>query len=285
MVTLGLASALLASALFNIGIALQGLEARRTPANEALRLSLLWRLLRRPRWIVGLLLGIVGIGPQVLALRLAPFVVVQTSLAAGLLLLLVLGVHAFGEHVGHAEIGGVLCIIAGVGLVSWGAPPHSEAHRGAFAVVGVVAALTAAGLFPFFVKGTRFDSGMGAIIASGSGFGATNVATKLMSDDLGLHHWSQAAGWASVGVIMGVAATVTGMTAFQRRDATTVVPVSTAIQIFLPVLLEPLFLREHWTQVPYAGGPLAGGLLGALVGSVLVSRTRAVGDLAAAAQR
>lgn len=285
MIVLGVASALLASALFNVGIALQGLEARSAPASESLRLSLLARLLRRPRWLVGLLLGIVGIGPQVLALGLAPFVVVQTSLAAGLLLLLVLGVHAFGEDVGYVEIGGVVCIIAGVGLVSWGAPPHSEAHRGAFAVVGVVAGLSAAGLFPFVVKRTRFDTGMGAIVASGCGFGATNVATKLMSDDIGLHHWFPALGWAVVGVIMGVAATVTGMTAFQRRDATTVVPVSTAVQIFLPVLLEPLFLREHWTRVTYVGGPLVGGLVVALVGSVLVSRTRAVGDLAAAAQR
>lgn len=285
MITLGLASALLASALFNIGIALQGLEARSAPASEALRLSLLGRLLRRPRWIAGFLLGIIGIGPQVLALRLAPFVIVQTSLAAGLLLLLVLGVRAFGEHVGYGEIAGVACIIAGVGLVSWGAPPHHEAHRGASAVLGVVAALAAAGLFPFFVKGTRFDSGMGAIIASGCGFGATNVATKLMSDDLGFHHWWPAAGWACFGVIMGVAATVTGMTAFQRRDATTVVPVSTAVQIFLPVLLEPLFLREHWAEVTYAGGPLAAGLVAALIGSILVSRTRAVGALAAAAQR
>lgn len=285
MVTLGLASALLASALFNIGVALQGLEARRTPANEALRLSLLARLLRRPRWIAGSVLGIVGIGPQVLALRLAPFVVVQTALAGGLLLLLVLGVHAFGEHVGRSEIAGVVCIIAGVGLVSWGAPPHHEAHRGPFAVVGVLAGLAAAGLFPFSIKGTRFDSGMGAIIASGCGFGATNVATKLMSDDVGLHHWFPAVAWAFVGVIMAVAATLTGMTAFQRRDATTVVPVSTAVQIFLPVLLEPLFLREHWEEVVYAGGPLAGGLVVALIGSVVVSRTRAVGDLAAAAQR
>lgn len=285
MVTLGLASALLASALFNIGVALQGLEARKTPANEALRLSLLGRLLRRPRWIAGLLLGIVGIGPQVLALRLAPFAVVQTALAGGLLLLLVLGVRAFGEHVGPTEVAGVVFIIAGVGLVSWGAPPHHEAHRGALAVVGVVAGLAGAGLFPFFTKGTKFDSGMGAIIASGCGFGATNVATKLMSDDVGLHHWFPAAGWALVGLVMGVAATVTGMTAFQRRDATTVVPVSTAVQIFLPVLLEPLFLREHWANVTYAGGPLAGGLVAALIGSVLVSRTRAVGNLAAAAQR
>ena len=285
MFVLGLAAALLAAVLFNVGIALQGLEARAAPASLGLRLSLLGRLLRRPRWILGLILGIAGIGPQVLALATAPFIVVQTALATGLLLLLVLGVRAFGEHVGPLEIVGVAAIIGGVGLVSWGAPAHTEAHRGGAAVIAVVAALSVVGVLPFLVRGTRLDTGMGAIVASGCGFGATNVATKLMSDDVGLRHWTSAAAWAIVGLIMGVVATLTGMTAFQRRDATTVVPVSTAVQTFLPIVLEPFFLREHWASADYGGGPIAAGVVVALLGAVLVSRTRAVSNLAAAAQR
>jgi len=285
MFVLGLVSALLASVLFNVGIALQGLEARATPSTFGLRLSLLGRLLRRPRWILGLVLGIVGIGPQVLALATAPFVVVQTALAVGLLLLLVLGVRAFGEHVGPAEVIGVGGIIVGVGLVSWGAPPHTEIHRSGAAVIGVVAGLSFVGVLPFFVRGTRLDTGMGVILASGCGFGATNVATKLMSDDIGLHHWTNAVAWAVVGVIMGIAATVTGMSAFQRCNATTVVPVSTAVQIFLPIVLEPFFLREHWTAAAYGGAPIGAGIVLALLGSVLVSRTRAVSELASAPQR
>jgi len=285
MFVLGLAAALLAAVLFNVGIALQGLEARAAPASLGLRLSLLGRLLRRPRWILGLILGIAGIGPQVLALATAPFIVVQTALATGLLLLLVLGVRAFGEHVGPLEIVGVAAIIGGVGLVSWGAPAHTEAHRGGAAVIAVVAALSVVGVLPFLVRGTRLDTGMGAIVASGCGFGATNVATKLMSDDVGLRHWTSAAAWAIVGLIMGVVATLTGMTAFQRRDATTVVPVSTAVQTFLPIVLEPFFLREHWASADYGRGPIAAGVVVALLGAVLVSRTRAVSNLAAAAQR
>jgi hypothetical protein len=80
----GLAAGLVGSVLFNLGIALQGLEARETPRSSALRPSLLGRLIRRPRWVLGLALGFVGIVPQVLAFATAPFVVVQTALAAGL---------------------------------------------------------------------------------------------------------------------------------------------------------------------------------------------------------
>jgi len=49
MLAIGLLFGLLASILFNVGIALQALEARATPPEEGLRLSLLMRLLRRRR--------------------------------------------------------------------------------------------------------------------------------------------------------------------------------------------------------------------------------------------
>jgi len=281
---LGLLAALVASALFNVGIALQGIEARDTPKKLSLRVGLLTRLLRRKRWVLGWLLGIVGIGPQVLALAWAPFIVVQPALASGLLILLFIGSRMFDEHVGWLETAGVFAIIAGVTLVAWGAPAHTEAHRTGAAVIAVVGALTLAGFFPFFVRGTRWDTGMGAIVASGAGFAASNVATKLLSDDIGNGHYWIAAGWAVAGLVSGVAATITGMTAFQRRPATTVVPVSTAVQTFLPIVLEPFFLREAWTTATYDGVPIAAGMLVALVGTVIISRTRAVADLSAATQ-
>jgi uncharacterized membrane protein len=151
-------------------------------------------------------------------------------------------------------------------------------------VIAVVAGLTAAGFYPFFVRGTRLDTGMASVVASGAGFAASNVATKLLSDDFGTGHYLIAATWAVVGLISGVAATITGMTAFQRRPATTVVPVSTAVQTFLPIVLEPLFLREHWASARLDGMPIAIGMLLAFAGTIVVSRTQAVSELSAGAQ-
>jgi uncharacterized membrane protein len=277
---IGLTAALVASVLFNVGLALQALEARATPKSLSLRFSLLVRLLRRPQWLIGWVLGIVGIGPQVLALATAPFVVVQPALAAGLLLLLWIGSSKLGEHVGAPEWIGVIAIVAGVALVAAGAPTHTEMHRGILAVAGVVLALSIPGLVPFAVRGTRFDSALLVMIASGTGFAATNVATKLMSDDFGSRDFAGATIWAAVGLGMGVAATLTGMTAFQRRPATVVVPLTTAVQTFLPIMMEPLFLREHWTSAPLGGAPIAVGLLVSVVGTTLLARTRAVSKLA-----
>jgi drug/metabolite transporter (DMT)-like permease len=284
MLVVGLAAALVASALFNIGIALQGIEARSAPKKLGLRVSLLTTLFRSRRWVLGWVLGVVGIGPQLVALAYAPFVVVQPALALGLLILLFIGSRLFGERVTWLEVAAVGGIIGGLALVAWGAPPHTEAHRGGAAVIAVVAGLTAVGFYPFFVRGTRLDTGMASIVASGAGFAATNVVTKLLSDDVGQGRYLIAAAWAAVGLISGVAATITGMTAFQRRPATTVVPVSTAVQTFLPIMLEPLFLREHWASARLDGVPITIGLLLALGGTILVSRTEAVSRLSAAAQ-
>jgi uncharacterized membrane protein len=283
MFAVGLAAALVASSLFNVGIALQGIEARSAPKKLGLRVSLLTFLFRRKRWVLGWILGVVGIAPQVLAFADAPFVVVQPALASGLLILLFIGSRMFGEHVDWVEVVGVSAIIGGVTLVAWGAPPHVEAHRNGWALIAVVAGLTAVGLFPFAARGTRWDTGMGSIVASGAGFAASNVATKLFSDDLGSGHYVIATAWAVLGLLSGIAATITGMSAFQRRRATTVVPVSTAVQTFLPIILEPFFLREHWTSAKFGGAPIGIGLLVALIGTVVVSRTRAVSELSAAA--
>jgi drug/metabolite transporter (DMT)-like permease len=279
----GLGAALLASVLFNVGIVLQALDARAAPRALGLRVALLGRLLRRPRWLLGLALGLVGVWPQVVAYAKAPFVVVQPVLAVGLLIVLALGVRVLAEPVGWRELAGVVSIIGGVALVAWGAPAHSEAHRGGVAVIAVAAGLSLAGLVPFFVRGTWLDTGMLAIVATGFGFGAANVATKLVGDDFAANHYANAAAWGAVGLGMAVAATIVNMTAFQRRAATVVVPVSTAIQTFMPIVLEPLFLREHWGSAALDGAPLAAGLAIALLGSVLISGTRAVSDLIAAA--
>jgi drug/metabolite transporter (DMT)-like permease len=280
--TLGLAAALAASVFFNVGVALQALDAREEPPEQGMRLSLLGRLLRRPRWLLGFVLGALGFPLEVLAFAKAPFVVVQPALAAGLILLLVLGVRILGERVGRIEVVGVGAIIVGMALVAWGAPDHTEAHRGVAAIVSVVGALSILALVPFALRGSRFDGAAIAILGSALGFAASNVATKLMSDEFNADRKLAAFVWLLVAFVTGIAAIVTEMTALQRAKATVVVPVSFAIQTFLPIVLEPLFLRERWATVDYYGAPLMSGMVLLLAGTLAVARTRAVTELVAA---
>jgi hypothetical protein len=60
--------------------------------------------------------------------------------------------------------------------------------------------------------------------------------------------------------------------------------VSTAVQTFLPILLEPLFLREDFASATLDGAPIAIGLLHTLAGTIVVSRTPAVSELSAVTQ-
>ena len=277
----GLLAALAAGVLFNVGSALQALDAREAPADEGLRLRLLARLARRRRWIAGLVLGGLGFGLQVLAFARAPFVVVQPALAAGLVVLVALGARVLGERVTRGELAGIAAIGLGIGLLAWGAPAHNESLRSGAGAISVMAVLTVLAVAPFLLRGGRLDSAMLVIVASALGFGATNIATKLLSDDAAASHWVLAAAWGAVAAAVGVAATVTEMTALQRRRATTVIPISFGLQTFLPILIEPLYLRERWDTVALVGAPLASGLALVLAGSIALTRTRAVSELAA----
>jgi drug/metabolite transporter (DMT)-like permease len=277
----GLGAALVAAGLFNVGVALQAVEARKAPKRLGLKVGILGHLLRRPLWLLGVALGLVGIAPQVLALAWAPFAVVQTALAAGIVLLVFIGVRFLGERVGRRTLAGVGLLIAGVALVSWGAPAHSEGHRGGIALIAVVSATALLAVAPFALKRVGGDRGMVLVFAAGVAFAGTNIATKLGSDDVGLRHWWNAAAWGIAATVLAIVATVTGMTAFQKCAATVAVPISTAVQTFLPIVLEPIFLREHYRSVTTQLVPIAAGVLIAAIGVTLVGSDPNVAELAA----
>ena len=145
----------------------------------------------------------------------------------------------------------------------------------------VVAATAIVGFAPFVLRQIGVEHGLVLAIASGVGFAGANIATKLASDDFGSRHWVNAACWSVVLVVLGIAATLTSMSAIQRSAATMVVPVSTAVQTFVPIVLEPLFLREHYESLATQLLPVGAGVVIAVAGVVLVGRDRAVSDLAA----
>src|SRR5436309_2996867 len=158
---LGVACACVASILFDLGVALQALEARSVSHRHSLRPSLLGRLVARPRWVFATLLAGAGWPFHVAALVLAPLTVVQPALAIGLLLLLVLGDRMLGERVGAREVVAVMAIVIGVAGMAWAAPDHASTHGGP-ARVGPALAAIGAGL----LGSTRAVSGL---VAAGHG--------------------------------------------------------------------------------------------------------------------
>ena len=112
--------------------------------------------------MLGAVLGLVGIAPQVLAYSDAPFIVIQPALIAGMLLLVIFGEKILDEPVGTPELIGMLAIIGGIALLAWGAPNHAETHRSAVAVLSVVAGLCLLGLLPFALARDALEFGAAA---------------------------------------------------------------------------------------------------------------------------
>src|SRR3954452_7731251 len=121
-VVAGVALAAVASVLFNLAIVIQAREAREVHQDPGVQVGLLIRLLRRPRWLLGTLLGLLAFPLQTIALLWAPLTAVQPADAAGLLVLLFLGARLLHERVGRREIVAVACIAVGIVVLTIAAP-------------------------------------------------------------------------------------------------------------------------------------------------------------------
>ena len=271
--------------MYNLGVALQALEARATPAAQGLRVSLIGRLARRPRWLAGTALGLAGWPLQAAALLLAPLTVVQPALAFGLVLLLVLGARTLDERVGARDVLAVAAIVAGVAYLAAVAPEASTQHVGGWPLAGALAALGAVALAPYALRRRRGVGGMAAALSAGAAFAWSGLSTKFVADALSAHQWLAAASWTlATGASSGLAL-LSEMSALQRRPATQVAPFVFVVQVVIPVLAAPLLTGESWAGAPLGAAGIILGLAIVIGGAVALTAARAVRALVDAEPR
>jgi drug/metabolite transporter (DMT)-like permease len=276
-----MAAACAASAMYNVAIALQALEAREVPPEHGLRPSLLLRLLRRRRWLAGAALNLLGWPLQTVALLWAPLTVVQPCLAAGLLLLLAIGTRVLHEHVGRREIISILMIIFGVVGLGFAAPHRTTNEASAVTVAIVLGVIGLLALLPYVLSVARRSTGLPVAISAGLAFAWSGISTKLLADGLATGDWTPIVAWAAAtGVAAGIG-TASEMTALQSRGATEVAPLVFVIQLLVPALLAPLLVNEPWGATPLGGAVLAVSLLVVAAGSALLASSRVVTALTA----
>jgi hypothetical protein len=272
---LGIMAAVGASTLYSLGVALQAMDAKQTPRHEYLRLGLARNLVKRGRWLFGTGLSLLGWPLQLLALSLAPLVVVQPAMAAGLLVLLVIGERMLGERAGRREHLAVGAIVVGVVGAALCAPPHTDAQASDVVIAIVLSTLGLASLLPYIML--RFfhrPPAMVTIVGAGLAYGWTGVATKLASDNLGYGFIWVAVAWGLATAVASAIAALSEMSALQSRPAIQVAPVVFVMQTAVPVALAPVLLGEHFTETPLGGVPLAVSLLVLLGGAVVLARSR-----------
>jgi drug/metabolite transporter (DMT)-like permease len=270
----GIAAAVGASTFYSLGIALQAMDARETPKEDNLRLALAWDLVRRARWLAGTALSILGFPLQLVALLLAPLVVVQPALAAGLLVLLFIGERMLGERAGRYEWIAVGAIVAGVLGAALCAPPRQTSHGSEqLTITLVLVGLALASLLPYALRALGRSYATLTMVGAGLAFAWSGVATKLASDDLSGGHVGVAAAWAlSTAAASGVGV-LSEMSALQSRPAIQVAPVVFVTQTVVPVVLAPLVLGEHFSATPLGGVPLALSIAVLIGGAAALARS------------
>ena len=271
---LGIGAAVGASSLYSLGIALQAMDAKEAPIDEHLRLALIRNLLRRARWLAGTGLSILGWPLQVVALLLAPLVVVQPTLAAGLLVLLFLAQRMLGEHAGRYEHVMMCAIVLGVLGAALTAPPlgNTQASDETIAIVLVVLAVSSFLPYLFGLFDRRSPATV-TMLGAGLAFAWSGVATKLASDDLSQGRLGLAIAWGlSTAVASGVGV-VSEMSALQARPAIQVAPVVFVTQTVVPVVLAPLLFGERFSDTPLNGIPLAISLAVLIGGAAMLARS------------
>ncbi len=277
---LGAVGAVTASVLFSAGLVLQSLEARTIPDEHSLRLSLIARLLGRPRWIAGCLVMVVGFGFHVAALLLAPLTVVQPSLAAGLVVLLVAGARHDAEPVRAREVIAVAAISLGVVGVTLGASQRNTLSTDPALLALALCPLAAAAIAPYGLallsSGHGRSGGVSATLGAGAAYALTGLATKLASDRTAAGDWLGAVLWLAITASAAGLALLDQTTALQRRGATQVGVIIYVMPVVVPVLLAGVLLGERWAASPAAAVVLALSVAAVCAGAALLSGSRRV---------
>lgn len=264
-----------ASTLYSLGIALQAMDAKEAPHGEHLRLALAWRLLRRARWLLGTGLSILGWPLQLVALLLAPLVVVQPALAAGLLVLLFLAQRMLNEHAGRSEHLATLAIVIGVIGAGLAAPPRTSGHGSEnLAITLVLVGIGVAALLPYAARLVAHPPAALTMIGAGLAGAWSGVATKLASDDLANGHVGLAVAWGLSTAIASAIGVLSEMSALQERPAIQVAPVVFVTQTVIPIVVAPLLFGESFADTPWGGVPLSLSLAILVVGAGLLARSQ-----------
>jgi drug/metabolite transporter (DMT)-like permease len=226
------ALALLASALFGSGVALQQRPARNVPDAYAARLGLLSRLARRPLWLAGVGAEIAGFALQVVALRHGSLVVVQPVITTSLVFTIAIAATWSSSEVGRRDWIAVVAVVAGLSLFMITALPSDRssgtASRGdwevfALFMAGAIAVLLALGLRS---ANRRRAALLG--LTAGLADAVMAVLTKAFAHDLS-HGWLHVVrSWSPYALCaVGIVALLLSQTAYQTGRPTVSLPIIT----------------------------------------------------------
>jgi drug/metabolite transporter (DMT)-like permease len=180
--------------LYALSNVLELTEAEKVPDDEALKPGLLLKLVRRPRWLLGLLSDVGGYLTQAGALALAAVAFVEPILASGIIMALVLGAWLTHRRVQRRDWVAALLLSGGLAFFLYEVSPtggRDIAPSGRWIAAGpallavIVVCVASARAF----RGPTRAALLG--IGAGIAFGASAVLTKALVHyfDAGVFGW------------------------------------------------------------------------------------------------
>jgi hypothetical protein len=275
----------LGSALaYALASVLQQYAAVQAPESDALRMSLLFRLARRPVWLFGILADIGGFVLQFIALGHGSLVLVQPLLVCGLLFALPLGkVFARMGMPTRAEWMGAGLTVAGLAVFLVVANPgegSTSATALGWTIVTVSTAVPAAAL----TVSARFTTGplRASLLATAAGFiyGLTAAYTKTVAHVVTANPGSVAhlAGhvvrsWEVYAIaITGLASMILAQSAFQAGPLGWSLPALTVVDPVVSIIVGAVAFGEYVDASVGALTIQAVSLIVMAVGVVIVAR-------------
>jgi drug/metabolite transporter (DMT)-like permease len=289
-VLLGAILALLAATSFACCAVAQHRAVLQSPTSAdgaagALDAGLLLRLVRRPLWLLGTLADVFGFVLQVLALALAPLVLVQPLLVCGLLVAAPLSALVDRRRLTWAETAGVLLCSGGLALFV--AVANAEPGRTSvpfssgvplLVVTGVllVAGVAGAALLPKGPPRSVVLAGLCGVF-----YGVCSALVKLVTPDLSpgvlLTNWAL---WSLI-VIAGTGF-VLNQTAFQTASLAAPLATLTVLEPVAALVVGLTLLHETVASSPGHLAVYAVAAVCVIVGVVLLSRPAAEREAASA---
>jgi drug/metabolite transporter (DMT)-like permease len=271
--------ALLAAVCNALASVLQRYAARSVPASEAFRLAMMWDLIRRPAWLLGIMCLIGGFLFQATALAFGGLALVQPLLVVELPITMILAARQFGIRLGLRSWLGVGALTVGLAVFLVAAAP-SNADRMPSLTGWVISAAVTAGLIVVAVAiGVISNGGVRGVtlgFATGLGFAYTAVLMKNSIDILEADPPAVLREWSLYAMIAtGLCSVFLLQNALQRSTLVAVQPALTVTDPVASTGYGVALFGEIIRTGPWVVPELAGiGVI--LLGSVLLSRSAAI---------
>jgi drug/metabolite transporter (DMT)-like permease len=239
---------LLAAAFFGASSVLMHTEARAAPADQALKPSLLWHLVRRPAWLGGMGAQLVGFALIATALEMGSVSVVQAIAPVALLVALPMAARVSGKRLRRADWLGAGATILGLAVAlviadpaTGKATPTTAGWIGllAFSGVSTVVLLVAARGLTNAARAVALATAAGIVL--GLNVVITKGAATAFSNGIGAGF----SAWETYGVaVTGLFGLLLMQSAFQAGEIEWSLPTLTVTNPVLSIAVGLLLLDE-----------------------------------------